>query len=58
MHFSNGSHLTIKDVRHVPQLTRSLMSVDKLDDNDYKVIFVSQSFRIIKGNMIVAKGNK
>ena len=58
MHFSDGSHLTIKDVRHVPQLTRSLMSVGQLDDNGYKVIFASQSFRITKGNMIVAKGNK
>ena len=51
MHFSDGSHLTIKDVRHVPQLARSLLSVGQLDDNGYKVIFSSQSFRIIKGNM-------
>ena len=33
MHFSDGSHLTIKNVRHVPQLTRSLVSVGQLDDN-------------------------
>ena len=58
MHFSNGSHITIKDVLHVPQLAHSLMLVGLLDDNGYKVIFVFQSFRIMKGNMIVAKENK
>ena len=44
MDFSDGSHLTIKDARHVPQLTRSLMSVGQLDDNGYKVIFLPNPF--------------
>ena len=34
------------------------MSIGQLDDNDYKVIFASQSFGIAKGNMVVEKGNK
>ena len=58
MHFSDGSHFSMKDVRLVPQLTRSLMSVSKHDDNHCRMIFDSQSCRIMKGNMIIAKGTK
>ena len=56
--FSDGSQFTVQNVRHVPELTRSLMSVGQLDDIGFKVIFASQSFRITKGNMVIAKGNK
>ena len=56
--FSDGSQFTIQNVRHVLELTRSLMSVGQLDNIGFKVIFASQSFRITKGNMVIAKGNK
>ena len=55
--FSDGSQILVQNVHHVPELTRSLMSVGKLDDFGYKVIFASKSFRITR-NMIIAKGNK
>ena len=50
--------MLVQNVRHMPELTRSLMSVGKLDDFGYKVIFSSKSFRVTKGNMIIAKWNK
>ena len=56
--FSDGSQILVQNVRNVPKLTRSLMSVEQLDDIGYKVIFSSKSFRITKGNMVIAKGNK
>ena len=56
--FSDGSQILVQNVRNVPKLTRSLMSVEQLDDIGYKVMFASQSFRITKGNMVIAKGNK
>ena len=38
--------VTMKNVCHVPQLSRSLMYVGQLDDNGNKIIFASQSFHI------------
>ena len=56
--FFDGSQFTVPNVRHVPKLTRSLLSVGQLDNIGFKVIFAAQSFHITKGNMVIAKGNK
>ena len=39
--FSNGMHLVIEKVRHIPSLTRNLISVGQLDALGYKVDFVN-----------------
>ena len=54
----DGFHILAQNVRHVLELTRSLMSIGQLDDSRYKVIFSSKSFHITKGNMVIVKGNK
>ena len=51
-------HLVIEKVRHVPSLTRNLISVGQLDDLGYKVDFVNQSWHISKGNLVLARGAK
>ena len=51
VHFSDGSHLTMENVHHAPQLSCSWMSIGHLDDNRYKVIFASHSF-LEKGNIV------
>ena len=53
--FSDGSQFTVQNVRHVPKLTRSLMSVGKLYDTGFKVTSASQFFRITNGNMVSRK---
>jgi hypothetical protein len=39
--FFDGSQFILQNARHMPQLTRSLMSVGQLDDIGFKVIFAS-----------------
>ena len=53
--FFDCSQFTIHNIRHVPKLTRSLMSVGKLYDTGFKVTSASQFFRITNGNMVSRK---
>ena len=52
--FPNGSTFLLKNVRHVPKLTKSLISTGQLDDLGYAITFGSQSSRIQKGSLIIA----
>lgn len=56
--FPNGSLFTLQNVRHVSALTKSLISIGQLDDIDYHSVFGSQSWKIMKGSMVIAKGVK
>ena len=56
--FPNGSSFTLKNVCHVPKLTKSLISTGQLDDLGYATTFGSQSWRILKGSLIIAQGAK
>ncbi|KZV54328.1 hypothetical protein F511_03583 [Dorcoceras hygrometricum] len=55
---SNGSIWKINKVRHVPRLTRNLLSVGQLDDEGHNVTFGDGSWKVSKGAMIVARGKK
>ena len=54
----NGSHFVIRNVNHVPKLTRNLISIRQLDDIGYKFSFGQQSWKICKGNLLLASGSK
>ena len=56
--FANGSTFVLKNVRHVPKLTKSLISMGQLDDVGYHVIFGFQSSKIQKDSMLLARGAK
>ncbi|MCO5547156.1 hypothetical protein L7F22_000599 [Adiantum nelumboides] len=58
MVMANGVKFIIHNVRHVPALTRNLISVGRLDDLGYKVTFHQQSWRIAKGHLILVHGFK
>lgn len=40
--FIFGNVLPLKDVYHIPRLKKDLISIKKLDDHGFKVIFDSQ----------------
>ena len=42
----------------MPALTKSLISTGQLDDIGYHTVFGSQSWKIMKGSMVIAKGVK
>jgi len=56
--FKQGSTFTLKNVRHVPKLTKSLISSGQLDDGGYTTTFGDNSWKITKGSLVVARGTK
>ena len=56
--FENGSIFTLKNMRHVPKLTRILIIARKLDDLGYTYNFGDSSWKLVKGYLFVAYGSK
>lgn len=55
---NNGATLLLKDVRHAPDVRLNLISVGKLDDDGFCSTFGSEQWKLTKGSMVVARGNK
>ncbi|GJW73539.1 putative reverse transcriptase domain-containing protein [Tanacetum coccineum] len=55
---SFGTRWTLKDVRYIPSLKRRLISVRQLDEEVYHVGFGDQQWKVTKGSLVVARGNK
>nr|GFD54490.1 retrovirus-related Pol polyprotein from transposon TNT 1-94 [Tanacetum cinerariifolium] len=49
---------TLKDVRYIPSLKKRLISVGQLDEEGYHVGFEDQQWKVTKGSLVVAHGNK
>nr|GEU67837.1 retrovirus-related Pol polyprotein from transposon TNT 1-94 [Tanacetum cinerariifolium] len=47
-----------KDVRYILGLKRRLISVGQLDKEGYHVGFEDQQWKVTKGSLVVARGNK
>ncbi|GJZ25153.1 hypothetical protein Tco_0562612 [Tanacetum coccineum] len=53
-----GTSWTLKDVRYIPGLKRMLISVGQLDEEGYHVGFGDHQWKVTKGSLVVAHGNK
>ena len=51
-----GKFLTLKDVLHVPEIQKNLVSGSLLSKNGFKLIFESDKFSLFKSGMYVGKG--
>jgi len=49
---------TLKDIIVVPSLTKSLIFVRQLDEQRHEVKFENQQWKVIKGNLVMARGRK
>ena len=58
LQFQNGSSFTLRNVRHVPKLTRNLISTGQLDEAGYACMFGDHSWKISKGSLVIARGDK
>jgi hypothetical protein len=58
LNLPGGSTIVLHDVRHVPELTRSLISVGQLDEADFRTSFSSGGWSIHKGNLLLARGSR
>ncbi|KAK2977018.1 hypothetical protein RJ640_022284 [Escallonia rubra] len=55
---SNGGTLVLKDVKHIPELQKNLISISGLDHEGYFVAFGEKQRKVIKGLMVVARGER
>nr|GEV07238.1 retrovirus-related Pol polyprotein from transposon TNT 1-94 [Tanacetum cinerariifolium] len=55
---SFGTSCTLKDVRYISSLKRMLISVRQLDEEGYHIGFGDQQWKVTKGSLVVAHGNK
>ncbi|GKA77375.1 retrovirus-related pol polyprotein from transposon TNT 1-94 [Tanacetum coccineum] len=55
---SFGTIWTLKDVMYIPNLKRRLISVGQFDEEGYHVGFKDQQWKVTKGSLVVARGNK
>ncbi|KAL8104982.1 hypothetical protein AgCh_028950 [Apium graveolens] len=55
---SFGTSWTLKDVRYIPGLKKMLLSVGQLDKEGYRVTFGDGQWKLIKGNLVIARGEK
>ena len=53
---SMGCTLTLKDVRHIPNLLLNLISVHMLDKDGYSHFINSGNWKLTKGSLVVAQG--
>ena len=54
----HGTTFVLQNVRHVPKLTKSLLSIGQLDDLGYTTVFGNGSWLIRKNNLVIMKGRK
>ncbi|KAK3005783.1 hypothetical protein RJ639_017384 [Escallonia herrerae] len=55
---SNGGTLILNDVRHIPELQKNLIYVSWLDREGYFVAFGEKQWKVTKGSMVVARGER
>ena len=54
----DGGIKVLKNVRHIPELRRNLISLGALEDEGYGYKSINGSLKITKGSLIVMKGDK
>lgn len=55
---TDGTVLKLKNVRHVPSLTRNLISVGQLSEGGVVTSFTSDAWKMSKGALTLARGKK
>jgi hypothetical protein len=55
LNLPGGSTIVLHDVWHVPELSRSLISVGQLDEAGFPNSFLSRGWSIHKGNLLLAR---
>ena len=55
---SNGTVLFLKNVKHILDICMNLISIGKLDDEEFCNTFHDSQWKLTRGSMVVAKGKK
>jgi hypothetical protein len=54
----NGNQWLLKEVRHVPYLRKNIISTGQLASEGFISIFTDKMWKVIKGSLVIAKGEK
>jgi hypothetical protein len=54
----NGNQWLLKEVKHVPDLGKNLISTGQLASEGCISIFTDKTWKVIKGSLVIAKGEK
>jgi hypothetical protein len=54
----NGNQWLLKEVKHVPDLRKNLISTGKLASEGCISIFIDKTWKVIKGSLVIVKGEK
>ena len=54
----NGNQWLLKEVRHVPDLKKNLISIGKLGGEFCVTNFTNKTWKVTKGVLVIAKGEK
>ena len=54
--WTSRKELTLNDVRYVPDICKNLISESILSKKDFRMVFESDKFVLIKGGVYVGKG--
>ena len=55
---SNGNQWLLKEVRHVPNVRKNIISIGKLESQGYMSIFIDKVWKVTKGSLVIEKGEK
>jgi hypothetical protein len=54
----NGNQWLLKEVKHVPDLSKNLISTGQLASEGCISIFTDNTWKVIKGSLVIMKGEK
>jgi hypothetical protein len=55
---SNGNQWFLKEVRHVPDLWKNMISIGRLESEGCISIFTDKVWKVTKGSLVITKGEK
>jgi hypothetical protein len=54
----NGNQWLLKEVRHFPNLSKNLISTGQFSSEGCISIFTNKTWKVIKGSLVIVKGEK
>jgi hypothetical protein len=55
---NNGNQWLLKEMRHVPDLRKNIISIGKLASEGCISILIDKSWKVTKGSLVIEKGEK
>ena len=54
----NGNQWLLKEVRHIPDPRKNIISIEQLESEGCIFIYIDKVWKVTKGSLVIAKGDK